>query len=280
MQPLLSRILALLEPLVLLVVSALWARYGLLALGIDPAAGDEALLRTPPGWGDAAAVEAARMAVRWAPLLLLVWWLARRRGYSLLRPFPRTFERWTAARAAALGLAMGLILAPLSSLTRAWHFLVSPLGETPPVWPILFGAEWTAEFWLFMAVGSFLVVPLVEELFFRGYLLGNLARLWRPRAAILLSAALFALVHQQYAAADAFALYNLTMVFAGGLATAWLVWRTGTLLPAVVEHAYANLPRPLDWAPFEAAGAVLGVVMLWALLRSQRGAGAEPAGAR
>jgi membrane protease YdiL (CAAX protease family) len=90
---------------------------------------------------------------------------------------------------------------------------------------------------------QFLYVAVGEEVFFRGYVLCRLHQLFArrhglgSRAAILVSAALFALAHVvvwqgQVAAA---------LTFLPGLVLGWLYVRTGTLLAPILFHGIANL---------------------------------------
>lgn len=90
-----------------------------------------------------------------------------------------------------------------------------------------------------------LVVGLAEELFFRGYLQGRLEQLWPAKrrlfgvpfgAAIVVAAAVFALAHfvGEYRP-DRLGPFFPALVFG------WLRARTGTILGAVVFHAYCNV---------------------------------------
>lgn len=74
--------------------------------------------------------------------------------------------------------------------------------------------------------------PLVEELLFRGLLQGGLAR-WVPApAALIITAAVFALVHFQPV--------QFPGLFLAGLLFGALAWHTGRLGPAIVAHAAFN----------------------------------------
>lgn len=78
--------------------------------------------------------------------------------------------------------------------------------------------------------------PIAEELLFRGAVLGSLLE-WRPIRsmpwmAILLSAALFGLVHMNPA--------QMPVAIAIGLLYGWLVYRTGSLLPGIIGHIFNN----------------------------------------
>jgi len=77
-----------------------------------------------------------------------------------------------------------------------------------------------------------LVVPLAEELAFRGLLQGWLRERYGPTAGILLSALLFAVVHGIPALIPALLLV--------GLLLGWLYERSGSLWPAVAMHGAFN----------------------------------------
>lgn len=76
------------------------------------------------------------------------------------------------------------------------------------------------------------VVPAVqEELAFRGVMLRGLSRLGAPWA-IFISAVMFGLAH-----AD---IYRLVPVILIGLMNGWIVWRTRSILPAMLVHLLNN----------------------------------------
>ena len=93
-----------------------------------------------------------------------------------------------------------------------------------------------------------IIGPIAEELLFRGAVLGSLLA-WKPIRsmpwiAILLSAALFGLVHMNPA--------QMPGAIAIGLLYGWLVYRTGSLLPGIVGHVFNNsLVCILDMFPEE-----------------------------
>lgn len=90
------------------------------------------------------------------------------------------------------------------------------------------------------AIGVFVIAvilaPLWEELTFRGFLLSALANTrlgyW---GAALVSNALWSGLHANYSWA------GLASVFVAGLILSWLVWRTGSIKPAIITHAFGNL---------------------------------------
>lgn len=76
------------------------------------------------------------------------------------------------------------------------------------------------------------LTALGEELLFRGVILGGLRRTFPDRAAIAVSAAMFATIH----------LSPVAFVHTGalGLLFGWLVVRTGSLWPSILVHAAWN----------------------------------------
>jgi len=86
------------------------------------------------------------------------------------------------------------------------------------------------------------LVPVGEELFFRGFVYGALRR-WGLPLANFLSAFFFAAVHQQ--------VVHFLPIFLLGIILAWLYERTGSLLPSMLVHALNN------------AVAILGTLYGW-----------------
>ena len=103
--------------------------------------------------------------------------------------------------------------------------------------------------WLLAGLAIGIGAPLMEELLFRGFLQSALARsrmgFWP--AAVLTTAAWTAL-HWGYS------VVGLAEVFLIGLYFSWLLWKTGSLLPALFCHALYNsgLMLALRFAPIAA----------------------------
>lgn len=113
-----------------------------------------------------------------------------------------------------------------------------------------------------LGVGALLVlVPaFCEELFFRGYVQSRLVAVWPPGAAVLLTSAVFALVH-----IDA---QHMLGVLPIGVYLGWIAWRSGTVWASMLLHALNNLTAVLlerfageglsAWALWSATAALLG----------------------
>jgi sodium transport system permease protein len=83
------------------------------------------------------------------------------------------------------------------------------------------------------------VIPgLVEELFFRGFLLSGLRKLFNGPLAILISAILFGLAH--WVITPVLGLERLIVTILLGLVLGWVAWRSGSVLPAMVLHGCHN----------------------------------------
>lgn len=121
-------------------------------------------------------------------------------------------------------------------------WLLESLGLPTPLRP----AVEDSRNWLTWSVYQFLYVAVAEELFFRGYIQANVARVFgrigrlscsgRQCATILASAACFALAHV--------VIYGRIMsaaTFLPGVLLAWLFVRTHTLLAPILFHGLANV---------------------------------------
>ncbi|WP_299848104.1 CPBP family glutamic-type intramembrane protease, partial [uncultured Paracoccus sp.] len=95
-----------------------------------------------------------------------------------------------------------------------------------------------ALWFLFRGIGTVLLVPLAEELFFRDYLESRIrgaaadqpAPLWRVVLAAAISAGLFAALHDRWIEA-----------LIAGLVFSLVARRTGRISDAIAAHAIANL---------------------------------------
>lgn len=88
--------------------------------------------------------------------------------------------------------------------------------------------------WLFW-IALVIAAPLFEEVFFRGFLFSGLASsVLRPAGAIVLTAAVWAVIHLQYDA------YEIGLIFCLGLVLGAARLATGSLAAPLVMHATMN----------------------------------------
>jgi CAAX prenyl protease-like protein len=159
-------------------------------------------------------------------LLLALWW----RDFGELHR--ANAPTW---REVLLSVAVGLVVFALwIRLDAPWMTLLPPTASFVPVdaqgglqWPLI-GVRW---------LGATLLVPLMEELFWRSFLMrwvqdANFAGLPPQRVglrAVVIATFVFTLAHTLWLAA-----------VMAGLAYAWLYIRTGRLWCAVISHAVTN----------------------------------------
>jgi CAAX prenyl protease-like protein len=180
-------------------------------------------------------------AVKLLIVSLVAWHY--RSAWSDLRPVPPL-------RSVALATTIGLLVYVLWVRLEGWYPTFGLLGKRTGFDPSSLPESWK---WPFLAVrffGLVALVPLIEELFWRSFLIRWLINpdfrsvpLGRvtPMAAAVTSA-LFGLTHPEWLPAI------LT-----GLLWAWLLWKTKSVSACVLSHAVANLALGLhvmatgDW---------------------------------
>lgn len=143
-----------------------------------------------------------------------------------------SFPKW---RELLLAVAVGVVVFVLwINLAEPWMMLGEPTAGFRPV-----DAEGLIEWDLVLMrwVGAALMVPIMEELFWRSFLMRWVDQVdflkVDPRSvtlkAVLLSTAVFTLAHTQWLAA-----------IVAGLAYAWLYRRSGSLWSPIIAHAVTN----------------------------------------
>jgi membrane protease YdiL (CAAX protease family) len=177
-------------------------------------------------------------------LIIPINWWYRRRGraaYGLTR----------AGRSGKALLLAALATAVLTQWPVLVHTLVDavhPLGPMEPWRQAFFDMSWRRwQFWLFAGILSYAVIPIIEELIFRGYYQRRLAEDWGDGPAIVGTACFFTFAHRQYLVANA---YNITMIaslfcvaIGLGIVFAW----TRSLIPSIIAHAIINVPMTPVW---------------------------------
>jgi membrane protease YdiL (CAAX protease family) len=176
--------------------------------------------------------------IGWFLVALPVGWWHRRRPLS--RYGVTLGSRYWGALA-----AMGVVLFTVAEI---WTWAVNlvhaivPLGHTVPWRETIFTMAWTPAFWVLTAVGSFLVVPPLEELFYRGYVQTRLEEDLGAPAAILGGAGLFVFSHAQYHILDVLNVATMLTMIVSSVAAGYVFYVTRSLVPVIVAHALVNIP--------------------------------------
>ena len=164
------------------------------------------------------------------PVALLVLWLATRIARRSFASYLAL--RWPSLR--EIGFAFGATAALVTVLaTVAWLFgyPISPEFATTSVRT----ARDSGLLWLLL-LGFCIGAPIAEEFMFRGFLFrGWSASFLGPIGAIVLSAIVFALIHQQYE------WFYIACIAAVGLLFGYLRYRSDSTWLTVITHGTYNL---------------------------------------
>lgn len=193
-------------------------------------------------------------------LIVPINWWYRRRGRAAYG-LTRAGHRWKALALAALATA---VLTQWPVLVHTLVDAVHPLGAMEPWRQAFFDMSWRRwQFWLFAGILSYAVIPVVEELMFRGYYQRRLAEDWGDGPAIIGTACLFTFAHSQYLIANA---YNVTMILSLfcvalglGIVFAW----TRSLVPSMIAHAIINVPMTPVWQGALLVVFAIGAFFVW-----------------
>lgn len=115
-------------------------------------------------------------------------------------------------------LGIGLFTYYLSSLVNP-YFLRQMMKPEPLISPYL------------DYILAIVIAPIVEEIFFRGYLLHRLSIKWGVRKALIISALIFALLHLDL---------NIIGRLVMGMSMAILYIKTKTLIASIISHSLYN----------------------------------------
>lgn len=172
-------------------------------------------------------IAASNLLVFW----LVLWFAMRRAGCSLTAVVPRPRV------APLLFLPMAVTVAGAYILLSEADDLLQRLLPAPEWFGQLLGGttDLDGAGAVLFTVG--IIAPITEEPLFRGLLLRGLLRRYRPWRAIGATAVLFAVVHlNPWQAPGALVL---------GVIFGWWTLRTGSIVPALLGHALANVFHPL-----------------------------------
>jgi len=157
-------------------------------------------------------------------LLVPVWWFALRKyrvGWQALGL--RGFQ------GAMIGLGCGLmVLSFMFNFAYSTFLALLNLRIQADLTPVF--AELSSPWWLL--AGGVIVAPVVEEIFFRGFVFAGLCRRYEWQKAAVISAALFALIHLQLTA--------VIPIFILGYIFAYLYYQSNSIWPAILMHVATN----------------------------------------
>tara|TARA_B100000953_G_scaffold103192_1_gene84583 strand:- start:177 stop:1322 length:1146 start_codon:yes stop_codon:yes gene_type:complete len=139
--------------------------------------------------------------------------------------------------------ALLVILVSILDFILVWVYswLYVQIGDLPPEQPFFAEASSANDplILLLLFICLAIAAPLVEELFFRGYVLDKLRNVHSDTFAIISTGILFGFMHWDpiFGFWD---LYQTGAVMIGGFIYAWLRIKTGSLWPSIVCHSIWN----------------------------------------
>lgn len=194
----------------------------------------------------------------WLLLAFAIGWWHRRRK-------PAQYGISTGGRSVPVLIGLGVVLFSFSELPAKILEVVAQsvdLGPGVPWREAIFEMSWSSpQFWALMFVGSFGLIPILEELFYRGYCQTRLEEDFGAPAAILGTAALFSFSHSQYLTLSPLNLSTMAALVFGAIVWGYAFYRTRSLLVVMVAHALVNLPLYGIWV-WIAPVAMLAVLLL------------------
>ncbi len=182
-----------------------------------------------------------RFAGAWLPIVVTVppliqvvhlGWVARSKGRGLVSDFGLSFDRRDPA------VAAGLWIAAMAGATVAASIIVRVIGESPnaAVAELAENSEngGGITIWiLLLVVAAITVIPLTEELLYRGLWWSALAKRGvDERWILVITSLIFAAVHLEPS--------RTPVLFAIGLAIGWGRLRTGRIGAGIIAHSMIN----------------------------------------
>jgi CAAX protease family protein len=164
----------------------------------------------------------------------VILWLSRRRGSGSLAAdvglVVRAGDWWGVPAGMGLQIAIALVTLPLLQL-------LFPDGAPEQSVAEIASSSETLLDQLFVIASVAVAAPIIEEMIFRGMLMSILRRSFGAWVSIIVSAAVFALVHL----VDPDAIAAVPGLFLLGLVLGWVALRRGDLSLAIALHSGINL---------------------------------------
>lgn len=208
------------------------------------------------------------------PFLVLAYWkIDVLPAFSLRAPRVRHMTAGVLIGASAwviaheMNVVQGVLFGIPEDINKSAEIMLKTITQLPPVSVFVLLA---------------LVPAICEELLFRGFLLSGLGSSGRAVAAVVGSAAVFAVFH--------FMLFKMPVTFTFGVVLAFLCWRSGSIWPGMLAHFLHNaigaysairpnwyeglgIPSDTDWVHLPPRILITGFVMFVAglVLGSARG---------
>lgn len=256
---LIPKILALTEVVAVIAISTLAALQAqkLISPGLGETLG--LISGTAPDYIASSLAMLKQFAVQYGVALVIILALAATRKRNTAKAYALTSRPVGLFGLIVLGVIAGFIVSiPTQAIFLAKE--IWPLGTDTVLWTVMESNPWDMSFWIFAATGSFVIVPVIEELMWRSYTLGRLVEAFKPGAALLLSSLIFASLHVQYLVNGDFLGYvTMASVIIAAIIFGLLTLTTGSVLPAIIAHVILNIPMTTE---FGVARLAIGLLLV------------------
>lgn len=126
-------------------------------------------------------------------------------------------------------------------LFAACYDTLTFLIKRPIVSPFMVSAYTTAYFTPLLWLTFIIVAPLVEEMFFRGFLFKGIENSrMGPVGAVIITSLVWSAMHTQYDA------YSIAAIFLGGLLLGFARLKSNSIYPPIVMHALQNVIATIE----------------------------------
>jgi len=167
-------------------------------------------------------------------LFLIVYFVTDRHKHSLKSIGLNTTQVWNDI---VLGVVCYSVILPILIIViGGLSYLVQLTQYEPPPHPLvdIFVVEEKTNPTLIYCsiILACTIGPIIEEIFFRGFCYNAIKKKWGVRAAMIITAAFFAIIHQST--------FSFVPIFMLGIILAYLYERRGTLIPSITLHVLHN----------------------------------------
>lgn len=213
-----------------------------------------------PDYYSLALISAGQLLFKWGIMFGLAYLIGRWHRNRRLVEYGGSKGNGSLRSYLALGIVAGLMLGFLSDFIVQVDIYFN--GSTDLVATADAGRG-TLGFWVLAAVSAFILPPILEELWMRGYAQTRLAEDYGSGTAIWFAAFIFAFAHTHFIQADLFNMGTLFSIVISGAVLGYLFHITGSLIPPILAHAVINLFASGPEMPFVLGGTILLLIVLW-----------------
>lgn len=256
-----KKLIATFEVLGILVIGWTLTRMLITVLGVPPLQDylDKAILSDSPNFIYLSKIGFITLFIQFLSLMIPAYMVTKLLHKESLKKFGITKGIKTTKENLLIGVIFFCLLGiPMKLLLITNHFIV--LGMEPSYWEI-FNKNWNWGFWLFMAVGSFAVIPIFEELFYRGYAQYRLEKDFKFFSVLFISL-LFVSTHFQYYVIDIFNAGMLCSLLILAIGMAFSRHISASILTPIIIHSLMNIPAKYPYDIFVLILMILVIVLL------------------